>query len=161
MMAMLALRYFYLLALVVWLGGLLALGGVVAPAVFAALQQPHGPAAATLGSELLGGMLRSFSLGAYTCGTVMLAALAGMRVLGPKPVQFNLRVGIVATMLAAAVYSGEVAPRRAEARPRETAKPAARALHSLSFNGLHNLSAALMMVDVAGGLVLLYWEARE
>jgi hypothetical protein len=38
---------------------------------------------------------------------------------------------------------------------------AAGSLHRVSVARLHNLSAALMMVNVAGGLALLFWEARE
>ena len=35
---MLAVRYVYVLALVVWLGGMVALGAVVAPTIFQVLQ---------------------------------------------------------------------------------------------------------------------------
>jgi hypothetical protein len=31
----------------------------------------------------------------------------------------------------------------------------------IRFDALHQLSTRLMMINVAGALVLLYWEARE
>ena len=38
MRVMLALRYLYVLALVVWLGGMVVLGAIIAPATFQVLQ---------------------------------------------------------------------------------------------------------------------------
>ena len=162
---MTALRYLYMLSLVVWLGGMLTVGAFVAPAIFTVLQGAHGQAGSALAGVILFDVLRSFSMGAYACGGVMLTTLAGMRVLGPKPVQFNLRVGIVAAMLGVAVYTGVVVGGQIETLHLQmggaAAGLAAGGLHRVSVARLHNLSTALMMVNVAGGLALLFWEARE
>ena len=161
---MIVLRYLYVLALVVWLGGMLALGGVAAPSVFAVLQG-HG---ATAGPELAGAviadMFRTFYRITYGCGGTMLVALAGMRVLGPKPVQFNARVAIVGSMLGAALASGFLVsggPAREQQPARPSAATAAPRLLGLGTERVRNLSVVLLLIDVVGGLSLLYWEARE
>jgi hypothetical protein len=101
---MLAVRYAYVLALAIWLGGM------IAP------------------------MIARFDYVAYGAGAVLLVTLAAMRILGPKPAGFAVRALIVLAMLGLAAYSGMV-----------LAAPSAR----------------LMLATMAGGLVLLYWEARE
>src|ERR1051325_10815207 len=68
---MLALRYVYVLALVVWLGGML----------------------------MLGATLPRFHYIAYGAGALMLLTLGAMRVLGPRPAHGGLRAIIVAVML--------------------------------------------------------------
>lgn len=117
---MLVLRYAYLLALVVWLGGMIALRMLAAP-------EPGGEA------------LRRFQLVGYACAAIMLAALVAMKMLGPRPIALGVRIAIVGLMLAVAVWSGLGPGRRVEA---------------------HGLSSTLMLVNVAGGLALLYFEAR-
>ena len=160
---MIVLRYLYVLALVVWLGGMLALGGVAAPSVFAVLQGHGATAGAELAGAVIADMFRTFYRITYGCGGTMLVALAGMRVLGPKPVQFNVRAAIVALMLATALYTGLVASDDLAGQP-QLAGAAGLAAHDLrhaSLHRLHNILLALLLVNVAGGLSLLYWEARE
>jgi hypothetical protein len=87
-----------------------------------------------------------------------------MRLLGPKPVQFNVRIALVASMLAVAGYSGLVVSGQIDDLQRQRAGPtvaAGRHDRLVSFERLHGLSMALLLVNVAGGLSLLYWEARE
>jgi hypothetical protein len=88
-----------------------------------------------------------------------------MRILGPRPAHSGLRAIIVALMLLAALYSGLVVLRRIDA-----VQAAAGGLPShlpasderrIEFDALHLLSTRLMMFNIAGALVLLYWEARE
>jgi len=160
---MIVLRYLYVLALVAWLGGMLTLALLVAPAVFAVLPAHEAMGGAALAGAVFGEILRTFHLGAYACGGVMLGTLFGMRVLGPKPVHFNARLVLVLAMLATAIYSGVSVSGRLERLPPSGAVSgrAVGAVHDSPFQRLHNLSTALMMVNVAGGLSLLYWEARE
>jgi hypothetical protein len=116
--AMSLLRYLYLLALAIWLGGLIALRIVAgADAAFAE-------------------MLRRFQYVAFTCGGVMLLALGSMAALGPRPARFAVRVVIAGAMLAAAIVSGWWSSRRLA-------------------------PTSLMLASVAGGLALLYFEARS
>ena len=114
MRTMIVLRYLYVLALVAWLGGTLD---------------------------------RIFDLrnvGASVLGAVMLAALIGMRVLGPKPVHFNLRIAIVFVMFATAVYVALGAPGLSVLR-----------------SSTSDVSMFVTTIVLVGGLSLLYWEARE
>src|SRR5688572_8374697 len=85
---MLALRYAYVLALVVWLGGMLLLGAIVAPTTFQVLQASAPEHGRALAGELFGVLLSRFHYVAYAAGAVLLLTLAAMAVLGPRPAQF-------------------------------------------------------------------------
>jgi hypothetical protein len=162
---MFVLRYVYLLGLVVWLGGMVALGGLAAPAIFEVLVAREGAAGRILAGAVFGETLRRFHLLAYGSGAIMLAALALMALLGPRPARFAVRTSIVAAMLGVALYSGLVLSRRIEAMQHEIGVPVA-SLPSgdprrAEFGRLHGLSTGLMAVNVLGGLVLLFWEVRD
>jgi hypothetical protein len=102
-----AVRYVVLLALVVWLGGMLTV--------------------------LLGEWLRSVPIVGAACGGVMLIGLFVMKFVGPPPHGFIPRAALTALMVllvaAAAVY--------------------------------RTLAAQLIAIDLALGLVLLFWYVRE
>jgi uncharacterized membrane protein len=162
---MLALRYLYVLALVVWLGGMVMLGAIVAPTTFEVLQASAGSEGRELAGALFGVMLSRFHYVAYGAGALMLLTLGAMRVLGPRPAHSGLRAIIVIVMLAVALYSGLVVLRQidavqADAGGLPSRLPAADA-RRIRFDSLHLLSTRLMMFNIAGALVLLYWEARE
>jgi hypothetical protein len=162
---MLAVRYVYVLALVVWLGGMVALGAVVAPTLFQVLQAGDPVNGRALAGAAFGTALSRFHLVAYTCGGLLLVALALMRILGPKPIHFAVRALIVLLMLAIAVYSGVVVLGRideiqAMAGMLPSRLPDGNPLR-VEFDHLHVLSTRLMTANVIGALVLLYWEARE
>lgn len=162
---MFALRYIYVLALVVWLGGMLILGAVVAPATFDVLQATGGSQGRELAGMVFGSALARFHYVAYVAGAVLLLTLGAMRILGPRPLHSGLRAIIVVTMLGIALYSGLVVLRQID-----DVQAAAGGLPSrlpasderrIRFDALHLLSTRLMFVNIAGALVLLYWEARE
>lgn len=162
---MLALRYLYVLALVVWLGGMLILGAIVAPTTFEVLQTSAGSHGRELAGAVFGAALARFHHIAYGAATLLLLTLGAMRVLGPRPANGGLRAIIVLVMLAVALYSGIVVLRQIDA-----VQTAAGGLPSLlpagderrvRFDALHVLSTRLMMFNIAGALILLYWEARE
>ena len=72
---MIAVRYAAIAALVMWLGGMLVLGLLVAPSTFRVLQA-HDPAAGRmLAGALFGTILRQFHLLSYVCGFVILVCL--------------------------------------------------------------------------------------
>lgn len=161
---MIALRYVYVLSLVIWLGGTITIAGVVAPAVFAALEGSETGGRQAAG-RVVGEVLRRFQPVSYLAGVSLLLTLLAMKVVGPRPQGFGIRLAVVSTMLAASVVSGLlVTPQIAAIRdevgaPMDTLAPtdARRA----RFGQLHGLSTALMAVTVIGGLVLCYWETRE
>jgi hypothetical protein len=162
---MLALRYAYVLALVVWLGGMLVLGAIVAPATFEVLQASAPDTGRALAGELFGSILSRFHYVAYGAGATLLVTLAVMAVLGPRPRAFAIRVGVVLAMLVVAVYSGvfvlgSIDAIQLEAGGLPSLLPAADA-RRVRFDELHQLSTRLMLANVAGALALLYWEARD
>src|SRR5262245_8517112 len=110
------LRFAALFALVVWVGGLLTLGMVAAPAVFDVLGAT-GSDGRTLAGAVFGETLRRFHIIAYACGTVLIGSLIARAILGPRPRPFGVRLAIATIMLAAAASTGlVVAPRIEQAR---------------------------------------------
>ena len=162
---MLALRYLYVLALVVWLGGMVILGALVAPTTFQVLQASAPATGRELAGAVFGATLARFHYVAYAAGGLLLVTLALMRVLGPRPRHVGVRAIIAALMLAVALYSGRVVLRQIDAVQAEAGElpsrlPAGDA-RRVRFDALHVLSVRLMLFNIAGALVLLYWEARE
>jgi hypothetical protein len=160
-----ALRYAYVLALTCWLGGMVVLGAMVAPATFEILQAAAPATGRALAGDLFREILARFHLLAYGAGALMLVTLAGMALLGPRPRSFAIRVAIVAAMLAVAVYSGQfvlaaIDQIQAEAGRLPSQLPDGDP-RRLRFDALHLLSTRLMMLNLFGGLALLYWEAGE
>jgi hypothetical protein len=162
---MLALRYAYVLALAIWLGGMVVLGAVVAPATFQVLQASAPENGRLLAGELFGSILSRFHYVAYAAGGTLLITLAVMAILGPRPRSFAIRLGVAAAMLLVAVYSGVVVLGTIDAIQREVGGLPSRLPSSderrIRFDELHQLSTQLMMVNVVGALALLYWEARD
>ena len=142
---MFALRYVYVLALVVWLGGMVILGAVVAPTTFEVLQAGAPATGRELAGAVFGATLARFHYIAYAAGGLLLVPLA--------------------LMLAVALYSGMVVLRQIDAVQAEAGGLPSRLpagdQRRVRFDALHLLSTRLMMFNIAGALVLLYWEARE
>ena len=84
--AVVALRYVYVLALSIWFGGLIMIGGIIAP--------------------VSDGSLRRFYLTSYIAGTLVITSLFAMALLGPRPSGYFARVAVAATMLGLTVYAG-------------------------------------------------------
>jgi len=161
----LALRLVYVLALAVWLGGMTMLGAVVAPTIFQTLQAADPGSGRALAGLAFAAILTRFHLVAYGCGILLLVTLIAMALLGPRPKHFAIRCGIVAGMLLVSAYSGVVVLGEIDAIQREVGTLPSRLPEGdprrVRFDALHQLSTRLMMVDLLGALVLLYWEARE
>jgi hypothetical protein len=94
----------------------------------------------------------------------MLVALAAMARLGPRPTGYVVRSALVASMLAGVLYSGFVVLARIDVIQSDVggmvSSLPATDTRRLKFDQLHQLSTRLMMLNMAGGLVLLYWQAR-
>ena len=162
---MLALRYAALVMLVIWVGGLLTLGAVVAPSLFAVLavtQPDHGR---VLAGALFGDILRRFHLLSYAAGALLLGTLILRRILGPAPRRFAWRAGLATLMLAAAAFSGVIVSGRIGEIQREigvapSSLPEGDA-RRVEFGRLHGISTAAQLVPLLGGLMLMYWEIKE
>jgi hypothetical protein len=162
---MVALRYAALLALVAWVGGLLALGAFAAPAAFDVLQARAAENGRVLAGAVFGETLRRFTLTTYVCGVLLLLTLAIRGILGPRPRRFALRVAIGVLMLAATAASGLYFAPRIEGLQRSIGMSVASLpdddARRVEFGRLHGLSTTIQLVPLLGGLALLYWELRE
>jgi hypothetical protein len=158
-----ALRYVYLVALAVWLGGMLVLGTVVAPSLFQTLPTLSPAEGQALAGEALKLILIRFHKVAYACGGTAIVALVAMAVLGPRPRRFSARVLILATMLGVSVYSGRRVLGGIDAIQAEIGALPARLPpgdpRRVRVEELHQLATVLMMVNLVGALGLLGWEA--
>ena len=162
---MLALRYAYVLALVVWLGGMVVLAAIVAPSTFQVLQASAPATGRALAGELFGSILARFHYVAYAAGATLLVTLGVTAVLGPRPRAFAVRIALITTMLLIALYSGIVVLGSIDSIQLEVGGlpsmlPPSDA-RRVRFDELHMLSTRLMMANVVGALALLYWEARD
>ena len=162
---MLVVRYVVLTALVVWLGGMIMLGGVVAPSPFRVLEAADTDSGRILAGAVFGEVLRQFHIVAYVCGAVALVGLFLMKFVGPPPEAFVLRSLIVATMLGIALYSGLPVSGEIEQIRSTVSGPIQRLPDTdprrLRFDELHRMSTVLMTVNMALGLISLFWYARE
>jgi hypothetical protein len=161
---MLALRYAALLALAVWVGGLIALAAVVAPAMFDVLGS-IGTSGRLQAATVFAEVLRRFDRIAYICSGVILASLAARAVLGPRPRRFALRASIAGLMLAATAWTGFVVTPRIAKLQREIGGLPSSLPHDdvrrSEFVRLHRLSTTLALVPLAGGFALLFWELKD
>lgn len=160
-----SLRYVYVLALVLWLGGLATAGLVVAPAIFSVLEHWDPPAGRRLAGDVFGAVLARLHLIALAAGSAMLVVLTILRVLGPRPHAYGIRMAIIATMLALTVYSAFVASPRIEQLQDQVDGSMVEVPENdprrAEFDRLHRLSTTLATATIVGGLVLLGWETRE
>jgi len=164
-LVVLALRYVYVLTLVIWLGGMVTLGAIVAPTIFQVLQANEPVGGRELAGEVFGTILTRFHYVAYGAGVVLLLTLFAMRLLGPRPRAFGVRAAIVAAMLVTALYSGFIVLQQIDAVQQEAgglpSKLPPDDVRRLRFDELHVRSTRLLLLTMTGALVLLYWEARE
>src|SRR5204862_4294856 len=137
------------LALALWLGGAVAIGSIVAPAAFAVLNA--GDAA-----SLVGETLRRFHVVTYVAGAILVAALAGMALVGPRPRGFAWRMLIAGLMLAATLASGLWVDHRIRTLREEIGAPVSSLARDdarrVTFGQLHGLSTLLMGFTVLGGV---------
>jgi hypothetical protein len=160
-----AVRYLYVLALALWLGGMALAGLVVAPTIFGVLQAWNASTGRVLAGDLFGAILGRLYILGGAAGVVMLAALTLQRVLGPRPNAYGVRAGLIAVMFALTAYAGIIIQPRIQALQREVGGPMRDLgpddLRRSEFDGLHSLSTTLMSLSILGGLALLAWETRE
>ena len=78
--------------------------------------------------------LRRFKITSGTAGALVVTTLFAMALLGPRPSGFFARLGVALAMFIVTIYAG--------------------------FQ-IHTLSPNLLALTGAGGLALLFWEARD
>ena len=162
---MLLLRYVALLALVVWVGGLVALGAIAAPATFDVMAARQIPDGRLLAGAVFGEILHRFFLASCIAAAVVFLSLTLRRILGPKPRHFGWRAGTLILMTGAALYAGVVVAARiaglqASMNVAPSSLPASDP-RRIEFGRLHGVSTGLQLVPLLGGLALIFWELRE
>lgn len=141
------------LALAIWLGGMVAIA-LVAPVIFQTVQSRD------LAGRIFGEILTRLYVLIYVCGGILILTGLWQALVSHRFSRIEaLRYGLVALMLALAVYSGTVI--LSEMASIQAALPAP--IETLPdddpartrFNELHKLSERLMGIDVALGLLAL------
>jgi hypothetical protein len=162
---MVVLRYIYVVALVVWVGGLIAAGVFVAPALFGVLQAEAGAAGRVLAGAAFGEVLRRVLTAGDVAGLIMIVAMTILRLLGPKPLSYGVRAGLLGAMLSVNAYTAHVVLPEADSLRRQMAGPVAEVATSdprrIRFDHLHSLSTTLVTGLALAGIALAAWEARE
>lgn len=162
---MLVLRFAGVLALTLWVGGLLVLGAIAAPAVFDVLAARQVADSRVVAGAVFGEVLRRFHLLSYACGAVLLVTLVIRGVMGPRPIMFAARLAIAFLMVLASAYSGLVVSAqivRAQAEMRVAPSSLTESdPRRQSFGRLHALSTGLELVPIIGGLLLLFRELKD
>jgi hypothetical protein len=159
------LRYLYVLALVLWLGGMAVAGLVVAPVTFAVLEAWNPSTGRVLAGDVFGAVLQRISIIGYIAGAVMFIVLTILRLLGPRPRSYGIRVALIFVMLALMLYSDQVAAARIDELQSQVNGPMNQLppadLRRVEFDHLHRLSTSLILGVMVGGLALIGWETRE
>ncbi len=148
-----------------WVGGLIVLGATAAPAIFDTIAARGVADGRVLAGAIFGEAFRRFHLIAYGCGAVVALSLAVRAALGPRPVGFGLRIGVVLAMIVASLFSGMFLSARIE-RLRLEAGGAPSSLperdpRRAAFGRLHAMSTLVQIVPVAGGLFLMLRELKD
>jgi Domain of unknown function (DUF4149) len=161
----LALRYAGVLALTLWVGGLLVLGAIGAPAIFDVLAARQIPNDRALAGAIFGETLRRFHLLSYACGFILLGTLVARAVLGPRPLNFAVRVALAFLMLLATAYSGmiisgQIARAQAQIGAAPSSLPEGDP-RRVAFGRLHATSTGLQLIPLLGGLLLLFRELKD
>ncbi|HMJ52785.1 MAG TPA: DUF4149 domain-containing protein [Polyangiaceae bacterium] len=137
------------MALAIWIGGLVALGACAAPLVFKIVPAPFS-------GEAMGAVFRRFDMIAMSCAVVVLGCEA-VRIWvreGSATTAERLRGLLAVTAAGAAIYGG------VELSPSIVALHAAGAVRGLGENGvkldrIHDLAEAVAKVEVTVGFFLL------
>ena len=162
---MVLLRYLYVVALVVWVGGVVAAGALVAPSVFGVLQAWNETQGRVLAGQVFGDVLLRLTWLSYAAGAVMFVTLTLHRLLGARPLKYGVRVGIMATMLVMMFAIGFYIIPQVNAIHESVTGPVSALAETdarrVQFDRLHGLSNILFSITVIGGLALCFWESRE
>ena len=162
---MVLLRYLYVVALVLWVGGLITAGALVAPAVFGVLQAWNESEGRVLAGRVFGDVLLRLTWLSYAMGGIMFITLTLHRLLGARPVKYGIRVGIMAVMMLMMMYIGFYLLPGVDAIQAQVAGPMSALPETdprrVEFDGLHGLSNILFSLTAVGGLALCFWETRE
>ena len=162
---MVFLRYLYVVALVLWVGGLIMAGALVAPSVFGVLQAWNETQGRVLAGQVFGEVLIRITWLSYIMAGVMFITLTLHRLLGARPLKYGVRVGIMGVMLAMMLAMGFYIIPQVNAIQAQVSGPVSALAETdarrVEFDKLHGLSNILFSITAIGGLALCWWESRE
>lgn len=148
-----------------WIGGLLALGYVAAPAAFSVLQAHDPVAGRVLAGQLFGVTLlraQHFLLGAGIVQAILLNVRAAV---GPRPRHYKVQFIVMLLMLAATGYSAFVIAPKIDAIRVAVNGPIAALADGdptkTEFGRLHGWSNGLMALTLVGAISLMWFDRRE
>jgi len=158
------LRFLSFAALSAWIGGLAALGAIVAPTIFSTLQSRDANGRELAGT-VFGAILQNFQHVAVICGGLLIVLLVVRAMLGPRPARLALRVVTVLGMVLVSVVTTWMIIPRIERIRGEVRGPIAELQESdarrRDFNRLHGLANGLMTLTLLAGIGLLWFEAGD
>jgi Domain of unknown function (DUF4149) len=159
------LRFVAVAALALWVGGLVALGAIVAPTLFDVLETRDGLAGRETAGLIFGSVFEFFIQASWVLGGIVMTSLGLRAALGPRPKRMAIRTWTVAAMMGVgAVTAFVIVPRIDAARSRAAGPVAALATDHpvrVEFGRLHGASNVLALVTVIAGLGLLWVELRD
>ena len=159
------MRFISNLLSALWIGGLLALGYVAAPAAFSVLQA-HDPAnGRVLAGELFGSTLLLAQHYLVFVGALQAVLLNVRAAVGPRPRQYKVQLITMLFMIALTGYSAFVIAPKIDAI-RVSANGPIAALGNdnpvkAEFGKLHGWSNGLMALTLVGAISLMWFDRRE
>jgi Domain of unknown function (DUF4149) len=159
------LRFAAVVALSIWVGGLIVLGAIAAPALFAALTG-HDPIAgrATAG-VVFAAIFHRFQQLSWGLAAIVLASLGTRAALGPRPRRLAVRVWTVLMMVAVSLGTVLIVSPRIESLrrtlPANLTQVASDDPQKVAFGRWHAVSTALMAVTAIAGLGLMWSETHD
>lgn len=159
------LRFLSLLILVLWIGGLAALGFVGAPTIFNVLEARDPEGGRAMAGLVFGAVLARFHRVSWILGGLLIGLLVARAALGPRPRRFGLRLWTAVAMLAMGLIAGLwIAPRidtlRSATAGSIATLPDGDATKT-EFSRLHSASTALMLATLVAGAGLVWMEMRD
>jgi Domain of unknown function (DUF4149) len=162
---MVLLRYLYVVALALWVGGLVSAGALVAPSLFSVLQAWNPAEGRVLAGQVFGDVLLRLTWLSYVMAAIMFVTLTLHRLLGARPLKYGIRVGIMTMMLLLMMAMGFYLLPGVNAIQAQVTGPVSQLAAAdplrVEFERLHGLSNILFSITALGGLALCWWEARE
>ncbi len=147
-------RFLMMLALVIWVGGIIFFSAVVAPALFSTLPKPE------FAAGVVGVSLTALHLIGIVCGTLILVLTFIIPVAKIKAVRALVIVMVLLTAISQFVVMPQIQHFRTLVGGSIEALPATDAGRA-AFNRLHQFSVTLEAATVVAGLVVIAFISRE
>jgi uncharacterized membrane protein len=140
-------RWFYLMALIVWVGEVVFFSFVVAPSLFGVFSKVDA-------GRAVGAILPTYYRLGYGCGVVLLVMGAILTATATERAWWSVSTGLAAVMLAATLYAGVVIQPRAAALRPQIHDPSAPAAVKEEFDRLHRIAVQLNGAVLLAGIAV-------